>query len=645
VSTSSPVPAPPVSDPPARRSSLAWLPRSRLIASVALLAGILALLYGVWRTRDSVADLRQAIAARHAGKNSALIDLSPLQTAQRLASQATLHEETAFAADALRLADHEVDQAFATALRDAATSAAPSKQQQQVQARVTQLFARTKDDQKTIDALNGELPHAKNADDVQQDVELAQAQLALDQDDLEDAQQVLARSGPDRHQELEQALKQQQESEQKPQLPSPVIPGLHTLHDRYEFWQTLRARRGDVQAAAQESAANANRLLTERNRREADLQQREIAAKSFASTRIVAAAPPAPNGAAASAAQSPVAASQAANSQAPAPLTRSQAILQLKSLAEERTALTEYDRRIADLHDLSAVYVKWQTLLDSRQRLEVHFMLLSLAWVLLILALAVLADAALRHYFATLPADRSRIRNLRVFMIATVQTIAFLLILVVLFGKPAQLYTALGLIGAGLAVALKDFILGFLGYFFLMGKHGLRIGDWVEIEGVAGEVVELGLLRTVLFETGNWTDSGHPTGRRVAFFNNFAINGHFFNFSTQGQWLWDELRIPLGPAFAAGQDAYTQLLEIDRVVKQVGSTAVQQAEQEWRAVTARYGVKHFSADPTVEMRPTATGFEVVVRYITRAQDRTSDRAALYQKILDALRQPAAAPAE
>src|SRR5258707_13202588 len=91
----------------------------------------------------------------------------------------------------------------------------------------------------------------------------------------------------------------------------------------------------------------------------------------------------------------------------------------------------------------------------------------------------------------------------------------------------------------------KDFIVGFLGWFVLMGKNGIRLGDWVEINGVTGEVVELGMFHTVLLETGNWTDSGHPTGRRVTFTNSFAIEGHYFNFSTSGQWLLDELQIVL----------------------------------------------------------------------------------------------------
>src|SRR5262249_27165395 len=146
---------------------------------------------------------------------------------------------------------------------------------------------------------------------------------------------------------------------------------------------------------------------------------------------------------------------------------------------------------------------------------------------------------------ARLRLDRRQVQSLHGVTRVAFQVVTLLLILLVIFGPPSQLGTFLGLAGGGLTVALKDFILGFLGWFVLMGKNGVRLGDWVEINGVTGEVVELGMFHTVLLETGNWTDSGHPTGRRVTFTNGFAIEGHYFNFSTSGQWLWDELQVVL----------------------------------------------------------------------------------------------------
>ena len=122
--------------------------------------------------------------------------------------------------------------------------------------------------------------------------------------------------------------------------------------------------------------------------------------------------------------------------------------------------------------------------------------------------------------------------------------------------------TILGLGAAGLTVVFQDFILAFFGWFILMGKNGIRVGDWVEINGVGGEVVEIGLFRTALLETGNWTDKGHPTGRRVTFINNFAITGQYFNFSTTGQWMWDEITVNIPP----GVDSYKTIEAIHNAV-------------------------------------------------------------------------------
>jgi small-conductance mechanosensitive channel len=179
---------------------------------------------------------------------------------------------------------------------------------------------------------------------------------------------------------------------------------------------------------------------------------------------------------------------------------------------------------------------------------------------------------------------------------------------------------------------LKDFIIAFFGWFVLMGRNGIRVGDWVEINGVVGEVVEIGLMRTVLFETGNWTDTGHPTGRKVAFMNGFAIEGHYFNFSTSGQWLWDELQV-LVPS---GQNPYPIIDAIQKMVTQKTEVNARMAEQEWKTATTRYRIKSLSAAPAINLRPTTAGVEVHVRYITRASERYTARAQLYQGIVDLL---------
>jgi small-conductance mechanosensitive channel len=213
-----------------------------------------------------------------------------------------------------------------------------------------------------------------------------------------------------------------------------------------------------------------------------------------------------------------------------------------------------------------------------------------------------------------------------------VQVVAVLLILLVILGLPNQLGTFLGLAGAGLTVALKDFIVGFLGWFVLMGKNGIRLGDWVEINGVTGEVIEIGLFHTVLMETGNWTDSGHPTGRRVTFTNSYAIEGHYFNFSTSGQWLWDELQLVL----PAGDDPYPLIDAIRiRVVKETEATA-KEAARELKSAAGNRDIGLFSAEPSVNLKPVLGGIELSIRYITQANQRSQLRTRLNQAAVELL---------
>src|SRR5271168_4481841 len=204
---------------------------------------------------------------------------------------------------------------------------------------------------------------------------------------------------------------------------------------------------------------------------------------------------------------------------------------------------------------------------------------------------------------------------------------------------PNQFGTMIGIVGAGLTVALKDFIVAFFGWLVLMGRNGIRLGDWVEINGVSGEVTELGMFHTVLLETGNWTDSGHPTGRRVTFTNSFAIEGHYFNFSTSGQWLCDELQVVL----PAGRDPYPIVDAIQKKVLEATAETAKQAEKEWQGVArSRDNAHTLTAAPAINVKPVVGGIEIAVRYITRANERYQMRATLNQAAVDLLGQEFAA---
>ncbi|MDE3179358.1 MAG: mechanosensitive ion channel family protein, partial [Acidobacteriota bacterium] len=157
--------------------------------------------------------------------------------------------------------------------------------------------------------------------------------------------------------------------------------------------------------------------------------------------------------------------------------------------------------------------------------------------------------------------------------------------------------------------------------------------DWVEINGVRGEVLEIGLLRTILLETGNWTEAGHPTGRQVAFLNSYAVEGYYFNFSTSGQWLWDQLTITI----PSGTNPYPAIEKIRAAVREETGPDIRNAGEEWRQVARRCGVRSFSAEPEISVRPTDAGVQLIARYITRANSRYEVRNRLSHAIVKLLR--------
>ena len=307
----------------------------------------------------------------------------------------------------------------------------------------------------------------------------------------------------------------------------------------------------------------------------------------------------------------------------------------LKRMALERQLMSIYYDRIATEEQLAEVYGKWAAQISLQHRIVEHLLTLQVMLVVGIVILAILLSAVVKRLSDRESLDKRRARTLGWIARLAVQVVALLALLLVIFGPPNQLSTVIGLVTAGLTVALQDFILAFVGWFILMGRSGIGVGDVVEINAVSGEVVDIGLFRTTLLETGNWTDKGHPTGRRVAFNNKYAISGQFFNFSTAGQWMWDELTVPL----TAGEDSGDAIERVQKTVNKETAEDTQQAEAEWKHVSQRHGLSQFSAEPAVNMRPSATGMELVVRYVTRATGRFERKNTLYGCVLQALHAP------
>jgi small-conductance mechanosensitive channel len=573
------------------------------------LAALVAVALGAVIFTSNWANYRERLRAlRQALKRPAdLIDTRALDTAQQLAQLAVTHTEQDYAQQALRLADHSVDLAFAAAMYDAAENPPPlTPEMNQVAARIKDGEAAVAADQNRITQFTAALAAASGSakDDLQQLIGIAQAQLALDQDDLEDAQQNLIRAGGNRKATIQQLLDLRKASSAPSALMPPpaaagAAPSIELTKARnavaeVRAWSSLRSKEALLAQAQQEASARAAKLSDAHDALEKELAegkpQKETAPEESS------------------------------------PLSR------LRQQTEAKKNLADLGKHIETEKQLAAVYGNWIELVNAREKGFLHEILVSVFAILAIILLVLVANYWVRRIFEGIALERRQMHTMRAVLMLAVQALGLILVLIVIFGIPSNFATVLALAGAGLTVALKDFIVGFFGWFVLMGKDGIRPGDWVEINGVGGEVLKVGLLHTVILETGNWSDAGHPTGRKVSFVNSFAIEGHYFNFSTSGRWLWDEIEVLL-PNTA---EPYATAEAIRKIAADETAANASLAETEWNRVTPAHAKRTFSAAPSMTVRPTPAGVNVVLRYLTRANERHEVRARLYHAIVELL---------
>ena len=538
------------------------------------------------------------------------VDARPLNLARDLAVWAASPETQDFAREAERVADHEVDLDFASALRRVSeVPPKPSAAAKGLEDRVRQMEIQIKKDQDHALDLQQKAEKASDEDkaNLEGESQLADSQLALDEDEIADAKGDLAREGGDVQSKVVQAREQHEAGEHAQaalvygEAMRKISAAPNSFRAHAQEWFLLRSALGQIRGAQQEALAAAARLSASHDNLQKQIQQDEARKQT---------------------------------------LTGDAALQAVHQLSGNQRSLSEFDKRVQDHQELSGIYGRWSDAVQLQQLVAVHAMLQSILWIAAIMMLGFLLSRAVERVLGDATQDHKRLLTLRTVVRFSLKTAALLAVLYVLFGAPEQMPTVIGLVGAGLTVALQGFIVGFCGWFVLMGRNGIRVGDFVEINGVGGEVVEIGLLRTVLLETGSSSGSGYPTGRQVAFVNSYAVSGHYFNFSTSGQWLWDELLVQV----PAGEDSSAMVQNILKMVTEDTEKNARMSELKWQRVTQRYGVKSFSAAPSISVRPASLGVEIVVRYITRAQERYEVRSRLNQSVVELLHQKKGAQA-
>ena len=317
-------------------------------------------------------------------------------------------------------------------------------------------------------------------------------------------------------------------------------------------------------------------------------------------------------------------------------------------LAQQKKELDDLTAHFKELSSAVLPLGKQRLLLDAYQRTLLNWRstvvtqytseLKSLAWRLggLLAILGVLfafselwrratfryvQDARRRYQFLLLR------RILLWFLVTVVITVTFA-------SELGSLATFAGLMTAGVAVALQNVILSIAGYFFLIGKYGVRVGDRVQVAGVTGDVVDIGMVRLHLMEVGAGGFGARPTGRIVAFSNAvvFQANAGLFKPVPGTKFAWHEIIITLPD----GGDYHRVENRMMTAVKNVFAQYRQSMDVEHRRMERTLtGIPIHNLDPESRLRLTPTGVDVIIRYPVELDQAAEIDDRIARQVLDA----------
>jgi small-conductance mechanosensitive channel len=211
--------------------------------------------------------------------------------------------------------------------------------------------------------------------------------------------------------------------------------------------------------------------------------------------------------------------------------------------------------------------------------------------------------------------------------------VVFLIILVEIWvTETTSLIVSLGVIGAGVAIALQDVFKNFVGGFIIIGAKLYEVGDRIEIGGEAGDVIDIGVMSTTLLEMGAWVQGDQPTGRVTLIPNGRVITQPVHNYTKDHSFIWEELTIPI----TYGSDWERARDVILSIVRQETGEITKQAEKEIERLGEKYYFPRKVVEPSVYITPTDNWITFHVRYVTEAKGRRILRNRLYSLILKEL---------
>lgn len=245
--------------------------------------------------------------------------------------------------------------------------------------------------------------------------------------------------------------------------------------------------------------------------------------------------------------------------------------------------------------------------------------------VLIIIALVRIARSVLNRYVQE-PGNLYRAKKLVTFLGYFTGIVIISLVFSDRLGKMA---VAFGVAGAGIAFALQEVIASLAGWVAISFGNFYNTGDRVQLGGIKGDVIDIGMLRTTMMEIGQWVDADLYNGRIVKIANSFVFKEPVFNYSGDFPFLWDEIRIPVkyGSDYRLARSIFQLVL-----VEQTGEYSAQ-AKSSWAGLIQQYRVDPAELDPRVFLSANDNWMEFTLRYVVDYKKRRITKDFLFTRIL------------
>ncbi len=219
-------------------------------------------------------------------------------------------------------------------------------------------------------------------------------------------------------------------------------------------------------------------------------------------------------------------------------------------------------------------------------------------------------------------------------LIGRVGGIAIILILVtVLSPRLGDLVTVLTVIGAGLAIAMRELLLNLAGWFYVSLGSPYRQGDRIEINGIQGDVIDIRVMRTTVMEIRGWVDADQSTGRIAHIPNGWTLSFTTYNFTRGFNFIWNEL--PITISFRSDWEAAREIMQ--SFAEESTKLVEHQAADEIRQMSREFLIHYSILTPFVYARIVDNGVQLTLRYLCDVRKRRGTEHALTVSILDAFR--------